>query len=208
MVPDGASKATGQGCYLGAVVLFLLTSACHTATAASEPTSTPGAGVPIRVTLERPSYLTAVIDDRAGNRVRTLISGVRLPAGENTLWWDGCDEGRRDASGSLVRRRVDRGTYRVHGLVHDGIVLRMNSRSTIRAPLRGRHPTARAAGWPITRRRATSWSFRAELDRLRERPRGPAYWSARALARRAMSLSGWMAMVDGFSASTPVSGAA
>lgn len=117
-------KRAGRGFLLGAAVLLGQLAADRTMTAAGEPPSLPRAGVPVRFTLERPAYATLVIDDAAGNRVRTLVSSVRLPSGENTAWWDGCDEGHRDPSGSLVRRRVDPGTYHVRGLVHDGIVLR------------------------------------------------------------------------------------
>ncbi len=52
------------------------------------------------------------------------MSRPRLPGGAQTIWWDGCNEGRRDASGAMVRRRVAPGTYEARGLVHDGIVMR------------------------------------------------------------------------------------
>lgn len=83
----------------------------------------PG-GIPIRFRLDSPGLATIVIEDEAGNRVRNLVAEARLPSGEDVVWWDGFDEGERDSSGDLVRRRVAPGRYRARGLVHDGVHLR------------------------------------------------------------------------------------
>jgi Protein of unknown function (DUF4038)/Putative collagen-binding domain of a collagenase len=82
------------------------------------------AGVPIRIRLERSSFVTAVVEDGEGRRVRNLVGEALLPPGEPVIWWDGYDEGERDREGSLVRHRVSAGSYRVRGLVHDGIHMR------------------------------------------------------------------------------------
>ena len=80
-------------------------------------------GVPIRFPLDKPAYVTLVIEDATGKRVRNLIAETRLPAGNNLITWDGYDDGTRDEKGNLVRRRVAAGQYRVRGLTHSGIRL-------------------------------------------------------------------------------------
>jgi hypothetical protein len=87
------------------------------------PSSQP-AGIPVRFRLDRASTVTLIIEDAAGNRVRNLIAEARLPGGENTVWWDGYDDGEWDRGRNLVRHRVARGTYRVRGLAHGGIRMR------------------------------------------------------------------------------------
>jgi hypothetical protein len=73
-------------------------------------------GIPIRFPLDKPAYVTLVIENAAGKRVRNLIAETRLPAGNNVITWDGYDDGTRDEKGNLVRRRVAAGQYRVRGL--------------------------------------------------------------------------------------------
>jgi len=82
----------------------------------------PGA-IPVRFNLESAGYVTLVIEDAAGNRVRNLIAETQLPAGENQVIWDGYDDGVRDTGGNLVRQRVAPGKYGVRGLTHGGIHL-------------------------------------------------------------------------------------
>lgn len=88
------------------------------------------AGLPVRFVLDKPGYVTLVIEDTHGRRIRNLISETLLPAGENTVVWDGYDEGaRREGEGDpwehdLTRHRVPPGTYTVRGLVHDRLTLR------------------------------------------------------------------------------------
>lgn len=79
--------------------------------------------IPIRFPLDEPAYVTLVIEDATGKRVRNLISETRLPAGNNLVAWDGYDDGTRDEKGNLLRRRVAAGQYLVHGLTHTGIHL-------------------------------------------------------------------------------------
>ena len=81
-------------------------------------------GIAIRFGLEKPAYVTLVIEDAAGKRVRNLVAETQLPAGKNLILWDGYDDGTRDEKGNLVRRRVAAGKYRVRGLTHSGIQLR------------------------------------------------------------------------------------
>jgi hypothetical protein len=89
-----------------------------------------GQGIPITIDLPRPGLVTLVIDDAKGNRVRNLLAETPLPAGRNTLLWDGYDEGER-VEGSddvwmrdLTRHRVPPGRYTVRGLIHDRLTLR------------------------------------------------------------------------------------
>ena len=85
----------------------------------------PGrAGIPIHFRLDRECVVTLVVEDAEGNRVRNLVAEARLPGGENTVWWDGYDDGEWDRSHNLVRHRAPAGTYRVRGLAHGGIRMR------------------------------------------------------------------------------------
>src|SRR5690242_16258652 len=52
--------------------------------------------IPIRFTLAEPGFVTLVIEDASGKRVRNLVSEAPFPAGENTAWWDGLDDLGRD----------------------------------------------------------------------------------------------------------------
>ena len=77
--------------------------------------------------LKSPGFVTLVIEDAAGQRVRNLISETAFPAGENTAYWDGLDDlgrnpeaarhGIYDAPGTLVKPR----TYCVRGLTRPAI---------------------------------------------------------------------------------------
>ena len=81
-------------------------------------------GIPLAVTLAKPAYVTLVIEDARGNRVRNLLSDTKLPAGRNLVTWDGYDEGEHDANGDIVRHKVAPGVYHLRGLTHDGLKLR------------------------------------------------------------------------------------
>ncbi len=81
-------------------------------------------GIPVRFELPKAGYVTLVVEDAEGGRVRNLISETKLPAGENVVYWDGYCEGRMARDGEFARRRASAGEYRVRGLVHDGLHLR------------------------------------------------------------------------------------
>jgi hypothetical protein len=74
--------------------------------------------------LEKTGFVTLVIEDAQGHRVRNLVSETKLPAGRNTLYWDGYDDGVKDSEGNRIRHRVAPGRYRLRGLTHDGLHLR------------------------------------------------------------------------------------
>lgn len=85
--------------------------------------------IPIHFHLNKPGYVTLVIDNAKGNRVRNIISDTLFPAGENTVWWDGLDDiGRLQTNPNcnfvIVGKMISPGRYRVRGLEHPPINLR------------------------------------------------------------------------------------
>ena len=68
--------------------------------------------VPIAYDLPAEGFVTLVIEDTKGKRVRNLIGDYPRPRGRNTDYWDG-----RDDEGRLVAP----GTYRVRGLFHEAL---------------------------------------------------------------------------------------
>lgn len=91
------------------------------------PRDEPHAPIPVRFTLAKPGYVTLVVEDAAGLRVRNLVSETPFPAGENTAWWDGTDDLGRDPEAAkhglyqIPARFVTPGAYRVRGLVRGEI---------------------------------------------------------------------------------------
>ena len=85
--------------------------------------------IPIQVALDEPAYVTLVIEDATGRRVRNLISETRLPAGRNVVYWDGLDDLARDNNAAahavyhIPGKLVPPGDYRVRGLVRKGVDL-------------------------------------------------------------------------------------
>ena len=72
----------------------------------------------IRWVLPRESTAEATVFDVAGRRVRSLLSGVRLPAGEHGLRWDRRDDrGRRMSFGIYLVRLRAGGEERVARLI-------------------------------------------------------------------------------------------
>ncbi len=86
--------------------------------------------IPVRFTLAQPSYVTLVIEDAEGKRVRNLVSETRFPAGENVAWWDGTDDIGRDRDAAkhglyhIPGTPVAPGAYRVRGLFRKELELR------------------------------------------------------------------------------------
>jgi hypothetical protein len=97
--------------------------------AISVANSGPNPPIPVHFTLDAPAYVTLVIDDSKGNRVRNLISDTLFQAGANTVWWDGADDlGRTPDAAThgvylIPTHFVAPGRYRVHGLSHKAIDL-------------------------------------------------------------------------------------
>jgi hypothetical protein len=88
----------------------------------------PGEGpIGIRLALDKPGYVTLVIENENGVRVRNLISERYFEAGEHVVGWDGLDEAGVPAftqgSYDLLPNLVRPGVYRVRGLVRDKVNL-------------------------------------------------------------------------------------
>jgi hypothetical protein len=85
------------------------------------------APIPIRFNLRKPGFVTLVIDNDKGIRVRNLISAAWYPAGDNTVYWDGLDDWGRDRDAArhgvyyVPGKFVEPGKYRIRGLVRDSI---------------------------------------------------------------------------------------
>ena len=83
--------------------------------------------IPITFTLSEAGYITIVLEDQNGNRVRNLIQETYFPAGTHTVSWDGYDIGypvnrpRPEGEYDIERQLVAAGTYRIKGLFHKGI---------------------------------------------------------------------------------------
>jgi hypothetical protein len=86
--------------------------------------------IPITFTLAEPGYVTLVIENLHGVRVRNLISETPYPAGQQTVWWDGLDDLARDTNAAahavyhVPGKVVAPGEYRVRGLVRKALTLR------------------------------------------------------------------------------------
>ncbi len=86
--------------------------------------------IAVRFKLDEPGFVTLVIEDASGKRVRNLVSETPFPAGENTAWWDGTDDLGRDRDAArhglyhVPEQPVAPGAYRVRGLFRKGLDLR------------------------------------------------------------------------------------
>ncbi|HEY3328655.1 MAG TPA: FlgD immunoglobulin-like domain containing protein [Capsulimonadaceae bacterium] len=78
----------------------------------AEPSPVSSSGSEIHYQLPRDSFVTIVVEDPNGKRIRNLVSCAGRHAGENVEAWDG-----RDDAG----RPVPAGQYRWRGLTHDEI---------------------------------------------------------------------------------------
>ncbi|SMP73381.1 hypothetical protein SAMN06265222_116108 [Neorhodopirellula lusitana] len=88
----------------------------------------PAGSIPITFSLEKPGYVTLVIDDAEGHRVRNLISEKPFEAGTHRVDWDGnSDTGRLETEiprvYEVVPEIVAPGEYQVRGLVRPEIKL-------------------------------------------------------------------------------------
>ncbi len=105
--------------------------------------------IPAKFTLDKPGYVTLVIEDAQGKRVDNLIADTYFEAGEHVIYWDGYDVGEKltKEEGYDVRHhRVEAGQYRVRGLVHDGLAL--SYQVSVQSP--GKPPwfdAGRSGGW-------------------------------------------------------------
>jgi hypothetical protein len=102
-------------------ILLLLSVIYHTS-AQQSPTA-----IPVQFTLKQGAYVTLVIENNTGTRVRNLVSETWFPAGKNTVQWDGLDDLGRDIDAvkhgvySIPGKMVTPGQYKVRGLVRGAI---------------------------------------------------------------------------------------
>ena len=78
--------------------------------------------IPVKFTLPEAGFVTLVIEDKDGKRVRNLVSETPFPKGANVAWWDGTDDLGRDIEAAkhgvyrIPAQLVAPGEYRVRGL--------------------------------------------------------------------------------------------
>ncbi|UPK67585.1 hypothetical protein [Chitinophaga filiformis] len=103
-------------------IALLLLSVIHNISAQQSPTA-----IPIQFTLKQAGYVTLVVENSEGIRVRNLVSETWFPAGKNTVQWDGLDDLGRDADAArhgvynVPGKLVTPGQYKVRGLVRGAI---------------------------------------------------------------------------------------
>jgi hypothetical protein len=121
----------GTRVWLGEIMALSPLSAgeLKAAVAVGAPVAGPHPPIPIHFTLPAPAYVTLVIDDAKGNRVRNLVSNTLFPAGANTAWWDGSDDLGRTPDAAehgiylIPTHFVAPGHYTVRGITHSAIDL-------------------------------------------------------------------------------------
>jgi len=78
--------------------------------------------IPVKFTLPEDGFVTLVIEDKDGKRIRNLISETPFPKGDNIAYWDGTDDLGRDIEAAkhglyhIPAQFVAPGEYRVRGL--------------------------------------------------------------------------------------------
>lgn len=116
----------GQSVWLGEVmaVSALGDTALHNALIQNTPAPS---GIPVHFSLLEPGFVTLVIEDSNGTRVRNLVGDTFFPRGNHTVWWDGSDDLGRDREAAkqgryaLPNQPVSAGHYTVRGLWHQKI---------------------------------------------------------------------------------------
>ncbi|MFA6294033.1 MAG: hypothetical protein WC637_19750, partial [Victivallales bacterium] len=95
--------------------------------------------IPVRFSLEKEGFVTLVIENKQGVRIRNLVSETFFAAGAHTLWWDGCDDNHREPLPISVKGQkaqlgilgiyrptgmpVAPGEYLARGIVRDALKL-------------------------------------------------------------------------------------
>ena len=91
-------------------------------------------GMPIHFKGEKPGFITLVVEDKDGNRLKNLVFDRPVQAGENVIYWDG----------SSMTGIAAPGTYMVRGIFHEGIAPHLEY--SIYSPGRPPWPTADGTG--------------------------------------------------------------
>lgn len=90
--------------------------------------------MPIHSKAEKPGFVTLVVEDKDGNRVKNLVFDHPVRAGDNVIYWDG----------SSLTGTAASGTYMVRGIFHEGITPHLEY--SIYSPGRPPWPTADGTG--------------------------------------------------------------
>lgn len=120
----------GRRVWVGDLLVLRDLGAAPLTAAVSPDAAEPPPPIPVRFATKEPGYVTLVIDDAAGNRVRNLVSETWYPAGNHVAWWDGRDDLERDGEAArhgiyhVPGKFVAPGTFRVRGLWGPAIDLR------------------------------------------------------------------------------------
>ncbi len=78
--------------------------------------------IPVKFTLPEDGFVTLVIEDKDGKRIRNLVSETQFPKGDNVAYWDGTDDLGRDIEAAkhglyhIPAQLVVPGEYKVRGL--------------------------------------------------------------------------------------------
>lgn len=130
-VDAGIGTQTSQGKKVfttEVMALYSLGANPITASIVTQPCVLP-APIAIPFTLEKAGYVTLVIEDLQGKRVRNLVAETYFSAGDQVAYWDGLDESGRNQEGldgeyRVLGALVASGNYRARGLVRDQLDLR------------------------------------------------------------------------------------
>ena len=122
----------GRRVWLGELLAFAILENNPLASAIMKGKGEEGPQPPISTTftLKEPGYVTLVLEDAQGKRVRNLVSETWFNAGKNEVRWDGLDDLGRDPDAykhgiyNVPGKPVAPGTYRVRGLWGPTIDLR------------------------------------------------------------------------------------
>jgi hypothetical protein len=72
-------------------------------------------GVPVHFKADKPGFVTLVMEDKDGNRIKNLTFDHPVVAGDNVIYWDG----------SALTGVASPGSYQVRGIFHEGITPRL-----------------------------------------------------------------------------------
>ncbi|MEI6677932.1 MAG: hypothetical protein WCL21_04950 [Mariniphaga sp.] len=109
------------------MVMVLAAYSAISQTASTETINLSKPPIAVPFTLKEAGYVTLVVENQEGIRVRNLISETWFPAGADTAWWDGLDDLGRDIDAAdhgvyhIPARFVNPGKYRIRGLVRGEI---------------------------------------------------------------------------------------
>ena len=111
----------------GLLMLGLAGTLTASSASAEEAPASAHPSIAVPFTLKEPGFVTLVIEDKEGRRVRNLVSETPYAAGPQVASWDGLDDvgrGHTPTGDVLSPKLVEPGIYRVRGLVRTEINLR------------------------------------------------------------------------------------